>query len=254
MTPTNSRILAWPRPNPGASMRLFCFPYAGGGTHVYQQWWPAIPSNIEFCAISLPGRGIRISETPYSESVALVKELVRDITPYLDKPYVFFGHSMGAIVSFELCRQLRARAQPLPQHLFVSGCHAPHLPDPHPIHHLPEAEFLDELVALGGLPQEILESRELMELILPGIRADFTLVETYPYVEEAQLSCAMTAFGGTDDPLVTHEMLDAWRLHTADLFDLRTFPGNHFFINSSRDELLATIMRKLSQIRAFNGV
>ncbi|HKE55364.1 MAG TPA: alpha/beta fold hydrolase [Pyrinomonadaceae bacterium] len=253
-TLSSSRNLAWPRPNPRASMRLFCFPYAGGGTHVYQQWWPSIPGNIEFCAINLPGRGIRIGETPYYESNRLAKDLADDIAPFLDKPYAFFGHSMGAIVSFELSRQLRARSLPLPLHLFVSGCHAPHLPDPHPIHHLPEDEFLNELFSLGGLPQEILESKELMELILPGIRADFTLIETYPYVEEAPLPIPMTAFGGTDDPLVDHEMLDGWRIHTANIFELVNFPGNHFFINTSRDELLATMMRKLSQIRAFHGV
>jgi medium-chain acyl-[acyl-carrier-protein] hydrolase len=235
-------------------MRMFGFPYAGGGTHVYQQWWPAVPSDVEFCAISLPGRGVRIGETPYSDSAVLVAALVREIGPYLDKPYVFYGHSMGAMVSFELCRRLRAGDLPLPRHLFVSGCHAPHLPDPHPIHHLPEAEFLEELFALGGLPQEILDSKELMELILPGIRADFTLVETYPYTEEAPLPCPLTALGGTDDPLVTQEALDAWRIHTSNAFDSRTFPGNHFFINTSREELLALLMRKLSQIRAFHGV
>jgi len=233
---------------------MFGFPYAGGGTHVYQRWWPSIPSDVEFCAISLPGRGTRIRDTPYSKSAVLVDALVRDMAPYLDKPYVFFGHSMGAIVSFELCRQLRASGYPLPLHLFVSGCHAPHLPDPHPIHHLPEKEFLEELFALGGLPQEILDSKELMELILPGIRADFTLVETYSYVEGVPLECPITALGGADDPLVTQETLSAWRIHTSNTFDAKTFQGNHFFIDTSRELVLSLLFQKLSQIQTCYGL
>jgi len=226
-------------------MRLFCFPYAGGGAHVYHPWLPLLPASIEFCAINLPGRGTRIGEAPHSDCESLAKAITTELRSYVDKPFVFFGHSMGAIVCYEVARHLRAAGSRLPDHLFVSGCHAAHIPDPHPIHHLPKDEFLVELAALGGLPQEVLNSKELMDLILPGILADFTLVESYPYSNQPPLDCPIYALGASEDHLVTNEQLEAWNLHTTAGFKWKVFPGNHFFIHDTRETLVNLILQEV---------
>jgi medium-chain acyl-[acyl-carrier-protein] hydrolase len=247
---SNNKWLASFRRCTTTQLRLFCFPYAGGGAHVYRTWATRMPPSVELCAINLPGRGTRLTEQPYNDAELLVVELARKLGPYLDKPYAFFGHSMGAMVCFELARQLRSEGRPLPVHLFVSGCHAPQLPDPHPVLHLSEPEFLDEICELGGIPPELLENKELMDLIMPAIRADFSVVESYSYTEKPPLECPVTVFGGHDDHLMEPYHLEAWRSQTSADFDLKMFPGNHFFIHSSQDTLLQSILQKLqSQLR-----
>lgn len=238
------------RPNPGAATRLFCLPYAGGGAQVFQQWPDSLPSSFELWAVNLPGRGKRLIETPFVELAPLVAVLSEALLPLLDRPFIFFGHSMGALIAYETARTLRRMDAPLPLHIFASACFAPHLPDPYPIHHLQRQEFIDELRQLGGMPEEVLESQELMELILPSLRADFTATESYVYKEEPPLPSAISVFGAWRDPLTTKDSLNAWQIHTTKYFSTRMLPGDHFFIHNTQSLLLELIVGELHRAKA----
>jgi len=172
-----SNIKPWfvcPKPNPNTEIRIFLFPYAGGGPSVFGKWFAKSPCNIEAWAAHYPGRGSRYTEPAIKHLDILVENLIHAIQPHLDKPFAFFGHSMGGLVAFELIRQLRQKDLPQPNILFVSACGAPHLPDPHPpIHALTDANFLKGVEELNGIPSEVLNIPDLMELFLPALRADF---------------------------------------------------------------------------------
>ena len=239
------------RPNPRARLRLFCFPYAGGGPAIYRLWPQSLPSLVEVCVAQLPGRGTRLRDQPFTSLDALIEAAAEAIAPLLDKPFALFGHSMGAMISFELARRLREQGRPQPAHLFVSGRKAPHLPNHDPVsHNLPEAELRRELLRLNGTPREVLEHPELMELMLPLLRADFSVVETYVYRPGIPLDCPLTAFGGLRDSEVSREQLEAWREQTAGEFALRMLPGDHFFLNDAQAQtlLLSALTRELHQL------
>jgi medium-chain acyl-[acyl-carrier-protein] hydrolase len=184
-------------------------------------------------------------EEPFTQMLSLVQAAAEALLPYLDKPFAFFGHSMGALVGFELARQLRRQNSPKPNHLFVSGCFAPDIPDPYPLHNLPDSELLEGLRRLNGMPQEALENAELMRLILPTLRADCTVTETYDYTNEPSLDCSISAFGGLQDDLVSRDHLEAWRKQTTASFSLRMFPGDHFFLQTAQPLLLQILSREL---------
>lgn len=235
---------------PSARRRLFCIPYAGGTSAIFQQWPEAFPQEIELWAVNLPGRGRRIMESAFVTVAPLIEEMTDALVPFLNEPFDFFGHSMGGLIGFETVRRLRKLGLRLPERLFVGGCFAPHIPDPHPIHQLPEDEFLEELRRLNGMPAEVLQNQELLKLVLPSLRADFTLTETYVASDEAPLPCPISAFGGWRDPLTSRESLEAWRSHTAAQFSLRMLPGDHFFLNSQRQLLLNMISAEIQQLMA----
>lgn len=176
----------------------------------------------------------------------ILRELSRSIRPYLDLPFAFFGHSMGALLSFEFARLLRKEQGIRPAHLFVSGCRALQLHNPdRPTYNLPEPEFIEELRRLGGTPAEVLEHPELLGLILPLLRADFEVCQTYRYTPALPLDCPITAFGGTEDQ-TGREELEAWREQTIAYFALRMFPGDHFFLHGAESKILEIIAQKLS--------
>src|SRR5258707_4225829 len=235
------------RQRPHARIRLFCFPYAGGSASIFRTWHEYLPQEVEICPVQLPGREGRLLEQPFSHLPALIETLASALTPFLDRPYAFFGHSMGALVSFELVRHLRRlESQALPVRLFVSGRRAPHIPDlDPPVSSLSEAEFIEELRRLKGTPEEILRNEELLRLLLPIILADFNLCETHTYTPDSPLPCPITAFGGLYDTEVTRQMLAAWREQTCSSFKLRFFDGDHFFLHKERKELLAALMQDL---------
>ena len=235
-----------PRPTPDPVLRLFCFPYAGGGASVFHPWARVLPPRVELVAVQPPGREGRLAEAPFADVLALVEAMEPALAPYLDRPFACFGHSNGALMAFELTRRLRRLGRPLPVHLFVAGKPAPHCPirEPH-IHALPEEQFVAELRALGGTPEEILQHREIMELITPLLRADFSLGETYRYSAQPPLEVPITAFGGLLDREVSQAEMEAWGEHTSAAFRLRMFPGDHFFLNADRDALLAEIVGDL---------
>lgn len=249
---TASRISPWivtPR-SLNSGMRLICFPYAGAGASVFRSWADSeFLSDIEVCSIQLPGRESRITELPIGDLCRVVQMLCEALESYLDRPFVFFGHSIGALVSFELTRELRRVRGIEPSHLFVSGCPAPHLPDSERICHLPDDEFLERVGRFNGTPPEVLNHPELMQLLLPTFRADFSLRDRYVYREEPPLSCPITAFGGMDDKDVDGLMLRAWRQHTRERFQLWLFQGDHFFVRSAPGPLLEVLSSVLSRDR-----
>jgi medium-chain acyl-[acyl-carrier-protein] hydrolase len=168
---------------------------------------------------------------------------------FCDRPFAFFGHSMGALVSFELARYLRETDNFCPSYLFVSGRHAPQLPDSKPpIHALPEAEFLERLRDLNGTPRAVMENTELMQLLLPALRADFQILETYTYPNKPPLPCAIAAFGCLQDPEASREELVAWAEQTRASFSLQMFPGDHFFLHDCQGLLLQLISEYLESI------
>jgi medium-chain acyl-[acyl-carrier-protein] hydrolase len=232
-----------PEPRPPARARLFCFPYAGVGGSVYRQWPNALPRALEVCTMQLPGREQRSREAAKTSIAELVHELVPALLPHLDLPFAIFGHSMGAVLASEVTRALAEAGQPLPQHLLVSGRRPAHVPGTEsPMHGLPDSAFVAELNRrYRGIPAEILEQPDLMALFIPILRADLAALETHLPARRAPLSCPITAFGGADDQLTPREHLDAWRSETSGAFQVRVYPGEHFFLNSERPKLLADI-------------
>jgi medium-chain acyl-[acyl-carrier-protein] hydrolase len=245
------RWITRPRPSPRARLRLFCIAHAGGGASAFRGWADALPPEVEVCPVQLPGRENRIMEPPFDRADPLVQALADAVEPYLSLPFALFGHSNGALIGFELARTLRARGRPGPAHFFASGRRAPHLPaDRAPIHQLPEAEFLADLQELGGLPDELLAHRELLSLLVPTLRADVAIHETYEFTEQAPLDCPITAYGGLKDPKVSRAQMEAWARHTRGAFVLRMFPGGHFFLQDDRPVLLRTLSGDLHHVLA----
>jgi medium-chain acyl-[acyl-carrier-protein] hydrolase len=239
--------IAFRKPNPQARLRLFCFPYAGTGASVFRTWSHGLPADVEVCPVQLPGRGTRLIETPFTQLAPLAQALAQALVPLLDKPFAFFGHSLGALVGFELARQLRRQSGVQPVLLFISADRAPqilHLD--RPIHALPEGELLAELRRLNGIPGKVSEDAELMQIMLPVLRADLAVYETYVYSTEPPLNCPISAFGGLQDHRVSRGDLEAWRDQTSVSFSLRMFPGDHFFWHTTQPLLLQVLSQELS--------
>lgn len=246
----SQRWLAYREPNPRARLRVFCFPYAGGGASIYRGWAASLPADHEVCPVQLPGRESRLREQPFTHLGPMVQALADALPPCFDLPFVFFGHSMGALIAFELARELRRRGGSLPLHLFVSGRRAPQLPVREaPIHGLPEPEFIVKLRELNGTPEEVLQHAELMRLLLPILRADFAVNETYEYAPAESFDFGISAFGGLGDEEVTREHLEAWREQARGRFRLRMLPGDHFFLHGGgKNLILEALSRDLAEI------
>lgn len=244
--------------NPWANLRLFCFPYSGAGASMFTKWVEKLPSTVELYAVQLPGRETRLVEPLFTRLPPLVEATAAALLPHLaDKPFAFFGHSMGALLAFELARYLRRTQRAAdglqPVHLFVSGHTAPQLGQRKPpIHALPEAEFVAELRRYNGTPEEVLQHAELRQLLLPILRADFALYETYVYTPDPPLDCPISVFGGMQDEDVPQEGLEPWRGQTRAAFSLQMFPGDHFFVNSTQNHFLPTLAQQLERVA--NGV
>jgi surfactin synthase thioesterase subunit len=239
-------------PRPQASMRMFCFPYAGVGASVYRLWSAGLPEQVEVIALQLPGRESRLREPPLSSISQIVAAIVPEILPLLDRPYVFFGHSMGALLATELVRELTGRGIPPPEQLIVSGRRLPQVPDSEPaMASLPDEEFVAEINRrFGGIPAQVRHDRELMELLLPALRADIAALESHRPGEATQLECPIAVFGGAEDPRVPREQLEAWRTATRAGFHLRMFPGDHFYLNPHRVQVLAQVSSILAPLLA----
>lgn len=228
-------------------LRLFCFPYGGGGVNVFRHWAEALPRFVEVCSVELPGHDSLIGQPPLLEFPRLICALESAIKQHLDLPFVFFGHSLGALVGFELARQLRRQECPRPSVLVVSGHPAPHVPSNRPtLHNLPREAFIEAVRQLQGTPIEVLQHVELMNLVIPPLRADFQLHEAYEYVDEDPLDMPVVAFAGKDDPEAKPLKVASWRRHTTSHFAMHLFSGGHFFLKTGELDVL----RKLGEILA----
>jgi medium-chain acyl-[acyl-carrier-protein] hydrolase len=238
------------RPQPQARARLFCFHHAGGGAAAFRTWPQALPPELEVCAIQLPGRANRLREPAFTSVPSLVEALTAQLEPYLTLPFAFFGHSMGAVLAMEVARALVASGGPAPEHLVVSARRPPHVPNPDPLLHvLSDAQFLRELnQRYGGIPVELFHDREVMDLLLPGLRADITALETHNPPRRTPLSMPLSVFGGADDPITPRHHLEAWRDDTTGPFRVRRFAGGHFYLTERQGELLADLAAALAPL------
>lgn len=210
--------------------RLIGFPYAGGGAAIFRGWPAYLESSVEVWGVQLPGRGARMLEEPLTSIRAMVDALLPELLPLLDRPFAFFGHSMGGMLALETARALAARGAPAPRALFACASHGPGAqPNGGPMHTLDDAVFLAALSQMGATPAEVLAEPELMELLLPMLRADFTAIETHDYRAQPALACPIVVFGGLDDREVSLDALLAWRAASGPGFRAHLFPGDHFF-------------------------
>jgi medium-chain acyl-[acyl-carrier-protein] hydrolase len=235
-------------PNAESRIRLFCFPYAGAGASIFRGWASSLPAEIEIIPVQLPGRETRIREAPLRRIGSLVDLLVHELD-YQTKPFAFFGHSMGALISYQLAHKLRDLGRPGPVHLFISGRRAPEIPeDDSLMYQLDDGALLEKLRQLNGTPEEVFKYPELVDFWLQIFRADLELCETYLYEDTTQLTCPITAFGGLEDAHVQREEMDRWRSHTLGDFELHMLPGDHFFLRQSQETLLRAIENDLKAI------
>jgi medium-chain acyl-[acyl-carrier-protein] hydrolase len=239
--------IVYSQPRPSARLRLFSFSHAGGGSGAFRGWPDRLGDEIELGYVQLPGRESRLREKPFASIPQLIPELVDAIAPHLDRAFAFYGHSLGGKIAFEATRELRRRGARGPSHLFVAACPAPQVPWPHPLMHgLDTPHFLDEMQRrYGGIPQQVIEDEELRALLVPTLRADVTMIETYSYTPEAPLDCGVTVFGGRTDRMVEESSLALWRAQTHGGFRLQMASGDHFFPQLAQARLPESIAAEL---------
>lgn len=227
----SSRWLTCPRPDPRAPLRLWCVPFAGGGGAVWHAWAAALAGLVEIVGVRPPGRDNRLAEAPLVRLWDYVTSLVEHLAPYAHEEYALCGHSLGALVAFELVRVLRARGLGLPRAMIVCAARAPHHPPDRPLlHPLPKETFVAEIERrYGAIPAEIRGNSEFLDLVLPPLRADLEMYETYRYASAPPLGVPILALGGAGDATVSPAQLRAWRAHTSAGFHAEILPGGHFF-------------------------
>jgi medium-chain acyl-[acyl-carrier-protein] hydrolase len=237
-----------PLPNPEATLRLICFSYAGGSASTFIPYAKMLDKNVELVAIQLPGRGARFREPLYFSLSHLITDLVEALKPILNKPYVVFGHSFGARIAYELClHQLQGKLLPL--HFIGSGCRAVHLDrEVPPIYNLPDDKFLEKLKIAGGTSREILNNQELMNLLVPMLRADFEMAETHKATTQHCFPFTATFLHGTADEGVSLESVLEWQRHFTKKITLASVAGGHFFVDECRDQVTAQLNIILEQV------
>ncbi|HKN53475.1 MAG TPA: alpha/beta fold hydrolase [Amycolatopsis sp.] len=226
------------------SVRLFCLPYAGGTARIFAGWAADLPSWIDVVPLELPGHGFRFDEPVCDDLTQLVADLRDQVLARLDRRYAVFGHSLGALLGYELIQVLQGKDEPA-VHFFPSGAGAPHIPTRNPAAGYSAEELRAHIAELGGTPRELVENDELMELMYPVLRADFLLADTYRAPARAALDCPATAFCGTRDTEASAADVLAWRLHVRGPFSVRLLEGDHFFVQSARRDLLTLIASTL---------
>lgn len=227
-------ILSWDTPQDPAC-RLITFSHAGGGATSYRSWPRKLPHDVALHAIQLPGREQRFREPPIWRMDSLISGLLPHVLPLFDRPFVLFGHSLGAKIAYALCARLAAEHHPMPEHLLVSACRAPHLKEPRPLHNLPDDAFIQELGRFEGTDPAVLAEPELLACFLPMLRADFTIDETWQPTPPLPLPVPIRAFCATEDPEANEGEMTQWEQYTDRLFSISTFPGGHFYLRTNRD-------------------
>jgi medium-chain acyl-[acyl-carrier-protein] hydrolase len=230
----------------GTGRQLFCFPHAGGGPSFFRPWCAVLAPEIAVRRVVLPGRESRLGEPSFRHITELVGPLCAALEPFLDQPYALFGHSMGAVVAYEVARQFSSPSRQGPACLIVSGRRAPGLPSNRPrISGLPDDEFLAEVGRLNGIPAEVLNEPDLLDMLLPTLRADYELAETYQPLPGDGLDCPVVAYMSTADPEVQYREVLAWREVTTGEFTMRVFRGDHFYLKGGRPDVLNALRQDL---------
>jgi surfactin synthase thioesterase subunit/acyl carrier protein len=230
-------------------LRVLCFPHAGSSGATFSSWAAQLPPEIDICGVELPGRGSRRAERPLVRMRALIAAAVSGLAPAMEKPFAIFGHSLGALIAFELVRQLARQGGPQPLGLFVAGCRAPSLPAARPpIYASTEDELVHELDALNGTSPEILGNPEFRRIFLPALRADLEIGDTYAYRSGPALSCPVFAYGGLDDADARPDELKEWAREVERPLTTRFYPGDHFFLRTSEEVFLSALAQDLTSV------
>jgi medium-chain acyl-[acyl-carrier-protein] hydrolase len=248
--PFNSWITC-PKKQPNAKIRLFCLPFAGGGASLYRPWAAALAPEIEVCPIQPPGRENRYSEKVITDAYEMANAIAAQMLPFIDRPYAIFGHSMGALLSFEITKVLQSQKKRPPEILFLSAHRAAHLPRKRdPLHALPDSQFIESLKQYGGFPEEILNNQEFIDFILPTMRSDMTLCDLYTFKQsETPIMTPLEMYAGEDDREAGPSEMSAWSEHTSSESNLTTFKGGHFFLRTHSQEVLEKIAFRIGQLK-----
>jgi medium-chain acyl-[acyl-carrier-protein] hydrolase len=235
------------RITPNARCRLFCLPHSGSGAAQFSSWKKFLPPALDICPIQPPGRENRFREVPLTQVHRIAEILAAELQPYLDRPYILYGYSLGALIAFELARRLRRQKVEPALALYVLARPAPHLPQSKPpLHRLNDEKFLAEVTRrYNGMSPIVLQDKELVKLFLPTLRADITALETYVYRNEEPLDSPIRAFGGNSDPTTKEADLQAWRRQTYGSFVLEILHGDHFFIRNNQQSVLNSISAQI---------
>lgn len=230
----------FPDPKPNAKVRLFCFHCAGSNAALFSPWAKQLGPDQELIAVQLPGRGTQFGKPLLTDMNSVISYLSDAIQPYCDRPFVFFGHSLGALIAYELAHKLKT----LPECLVVAGRSPPHYASNRLTYHLPDKMFIEFIKEYNGIPIEVLRDEGLMSLFLPILRADFQILETYVYQERVPLPCDLIALGGSEDHMVNPQHMQEWKPYTSGKFDFRLFSGDHFFIKSHHADILKLFLKE----------
>ncbi|QQP95722.1 thioesterase II family protein [Lysobacter enzymogenes] len=242
-----SKWFVRPLPRPSAALRLVCLPYAGGSAATYVPWAAQLPAGVELAAVQPPGRASRILELAHTDMDALVAGLAAAFRELSDKPYVLFGHSLGSRVAYEFARRAAGFGLPSPRLLIASGSRAPHFPATREsAHDLPEAQFIAKLRELNGTPEEVLNNRELVQFLIPLLRADFKIAAEYRATPVA-LPCPLVVLAGTEDHEVGEAAVEGWREVAGGACEIHWIPGGHFFVEHSRAQVLERVNAALAR-------
>lgn len=227
-----------------SKLRIFCFPYAGGSASMYNDWAEYFPTNADVFAIQAPGRETRFNEAPINDIKELIEGLSQAIFPYLDVPYIFIGHSNGALIAFELARMLQRLGNFKLRHICLSAKRAPHLPpNKEPIFDLPYDKFIEELRVFSTIPESVLNDPKMMEVFMPMLRADFGLADLHNFMDGQLLKANATLFWGKDDKDIPNEDVLAWKKHILGKIESIGFEGGHFFIHHQKENFIQEISK-----------
>jgi len=232
-----------------ATSRLYCVPYAGGSSAIFSSWSAILGPSVEICPLVLPGREERFSEPAATVMVDLVSQLTHALGEEPGLPFAVFGHSMGGLIAFELARQLQQLAVPMPTQVFLSACAPVRAPERLRRHQLSDPDLVEELRRMNGTPAEFFEEPDLVELLLPTIRADFELAETYAAPAGSRIGVPITAFAGEGDASVKPAEVAGWQAHTTKDFTMHRLTGDHFFIHEAAPVLSVIAEGRLARDR-----
>jgi medium-chain acyl-[acyl-carrier-protein] hydrolase len=246
-SPKADTLIYRPKPKVDPRARLFCFPYAGAGAAIFRLWPDHLPGDVEVVSLHPPGRAHRLREPPLTRVEAMVGVAVDSFRDLLDRPFAVFGHSLGAVTAAEFVR-VTSEAGQQAAHLFVSS-RPPFPPRMRQLHKLADKDFVSAIVErYQGIPSEILAHADLLELLLPALRADIEALEMFNFNDRAKIGCPTSVFGGDADPTISPADLEAWRNEVLGPCDVRVFAGDHFYLNTQAKALLAEISTTLKQL------